>query len=242
MWTAIRVEWAKLRPGWLVLGAMGLPAFIQLVKTLGFYQKQAALMTEGRWHWHAYFQATSNQWYLLLLPLLTASFAAYCCALETESQTWRAMLCQPVPRWQLWLAKWCAGMACLGLLAVSQALTHGLGGWVLGLEGSAGWQSLAIAVLLPLGQAPVLALHLALAARSRHVLVPVGAALLGILLALMVDWPPIAQGLPYRYGALPMLAMAPGDVLTKGLLGAIAITGVVAVVAVIDFSRRDWRS
>lgn len=241
---ALGAEAIKLRRTLALRMTVIAPLIVVLFQFLQMLDRGRAKPPDGV-AWQRYTDGTLALWSLFMLPLLIALETALLAGLEHGPGTWRNLFALPAPRWSTYAAKQLAAL--IAVLTATGVLVGGtlLTGWVLGLlRPELGLGAPAGATALSLARSAgaallagccILALQSWIALRWASMPLALGVGVAGTFIALFAAGSPRLRFYPW---ALPIHAYSGADAeraLVLGLGGGL----ILAVLAVIDLSRRD---
>lgn len=210
---SVRIEFLKNRKTaafWLSLaGAVFVPALMLLVyiwkKTQNFPPPGAKINA-----WEIFFGRAWGVEIVLFLPFYVVLINSLVVNTEHRSNTWKYVFTQPFPKWSVWVGKLISVQALIlfhFLLFGTLMLTDG---WMLSLlddrygfgrntpDLTLFWKMIGKTYVATLGLSGI---HFWLASRLRNIILPIGMALVGMVLsglALQANWEYI-DWFPYSY-------------------------------------------
>lgn len=120
IYRALQAERLKIKRTLAFRLALGCPVIIVLL-VFGIYVQRGE-KAAGANVLTGFAQQILTIWTIILFPLYAALAAALLAALEHQNETWKHMLALPIKRYNIFLAKWIAG---LGLLFLSSLVVAG---------------------------------------------------------------------------------------------------------------------
>ena len=244
---ALSAETLKMKRTLAVWLALLAPVAIVLMVLAMFVQRTEYAITPEHPAWQAFVQENVVIWTLLMLPLFVTLEMALLGQIEHGPNMWKGLYALPIPRWAIYAAKQCTGLAIIGLSMLVLGAAVVLAGWGLrlampgvGFEAPVPWGQIGEAVGLGfLGAWLIIAIHTFISLRSPSFVVACStgiAATVASVLVINSDWA------PYYPWALPALlslgGQRPEDWLTR-LLFAVIGGIVVAVIGGWEVTRRD---
>jgi lantibiotic transport system permease protein len=201
---SISAEWLKLRHSRIGLVLVTLPVISLLIGSVNYAFNRGVLVNG----WYSLWTQVSLFYGEFFLPILVAILCAYVCRLEHLNRNWNMVLTAPVSVASIFAAKWFT----VGLLILfAQALFLGLY-WVAGLllsmpgpfpPETIGWAMRGWYACLAIS-----AFQLGLSLRIRSFAVPVGIALVAVLIGLGLYVAKLGLFFPYSLLTIGMEALS----------------------------------
>lgn len=178
----LRAEFGKLRRAPIWITYVALPLISAAIGTFN-YQQNLGVLTPGwenLWTQHTLFELC------FFLPALVGAGCSWLMGLEHAGTNWNQVLASPVSPWRIVVAKLVVGSAMLGVALVATGVLFVACGKAVGLEGlpSAGYISFLL--LSWLGGVSVVAVQLLVSSLVRSFAAPVGIALAGGVVGLLL--------------------------------------------------------
>ncbi|HSR50419.1 MAG TPA: ABC transporter permease [Acidobacteriota bacterium] len=236
---ALRAELDKCRHTWIFLLALAPGAGLASLKVLGFWIRGADDLGPENYNWPFFLSIGAELWERLVLPFLAVSATAWTAWMESENDTWKVTLSQPVSRSAVFSAKFILACGLLALAELSWAISHWAGGWLLQLPApSLSGQLFARAGLMMAALAPLLAVQHGIAYRSRGLALPLTAGLAGTVAGVLMAGKSWALLLPWTYPALGGTRLWEALTMTAAVLAL----GLLAVNSRVSMRRLGWTS
>lgn len=244
---ALSAETLKMKRTLAVWLALLAPVAIVLLVLVMFVQRADYMISPEHPAWESFVQESIVIWMLLMLPLFVTLEMALLGQLEHGPKMWKGLYALPIPRWAIYAAKQCTGLAVIALSMFVLGAAIVLTGWGLrlampgkGFEAPVPWGQIGEAVGLGfLGAWLIIAIHTFISLRSSSFVVACSTGIAATVAGVLVinsDWG------PYYPWALPALLSLggerPEDWLAR-LLFAIVGGILVAVIGGWDVTRRD---